>query len=182
MKKTISIILAITVLACLTACKTESYSTVKTDVSVSTTKDGETTENNLSSEVTVGAAAGETDEIETEGSKYDSDVYDWNYFVNDSDNLVLYGPETDSDWWRNLSFGEETDTMVYVADELDDKGIYYVEVTPVIQNGEGRAILGHFTSENSEKAVDFAVIDVEVEDGKVVSITNSGFIADLNDL
>lgn len=32
------------------------------------------------------------------------------------------------------------------------------------------------------KAVDFAVINVSIEDGQVEKVTNSGFIADLSDL
>ena len=42
-------------------------------------------------------------------TEYDSAVYDLNYFINDTGNLVLYGPESESDWWRNLSF-DESDT------------------------------------------------------------------------
>ncbi len=184
MRKTLTVLVTVALLTCLSACKTESYSTSTTDVSLTTTKDGETTENKLSSEVSVGVTSDADDvenaqDIESEGAKYDSEVYDLNFFINDNGNLVVYGPETDTDYWRHLVFDEETDTMVFVADEIDENGVYYVEIAPAIKDGSGQTVLGHFTPESGEEAVDFAIVDVELEDGKVVSVLNSGFTDEL---
>ncbi len=149
MNKKISILLAVTALACLTACKAESYSTSETNVHLSTTKDGETTENDLSSEVSYGLSSGEADEntadeVESTDAKYDSAAYDLNYYVNDD-------------------------------------GIYYVEIAPTVKEGDAQAIIGHYTLDSSEEAVDFAVIDVTVENGQVTGVTDSGFTDDLSD-
>ncbi|MCR5235247.1 MAG: hypothetical protein K6E53_15290 [Lachnospiraceae bacterium] len=187
MKKRINILLAVMTLACLTACQAESYSTSETNVHISTTKDGETTEKDLSAEVSLGVSSGETDtatadDVETEGGKYDSEAYDLNYFVNTDGNLILYVPETDKNWWRMIAIDGAAETMDFVADEVAEDGFYYVEIAPTIQNGEGQAIVGHYTSDSSEEAIDFAVVDVSIEDGQVVAVTNSGFIADLSDL
>ncbi len=187
MNKKITILLAITALACLTACKAESYATSETNVHLSTTKDGETTENDLSSEVSLGLSSGEADEntadeVESEDAKYDSAAYDMNYYVNDDGNLILYVPEADNDWWRMITLNEVPNTMDFVADEIDEDGIYYVEIAPTIQEGDAQAVIGHYTLASSEEAVDFAVIDVTVENGQVTGVTDSGFIADLSEL
>ncbi len=187
MSKKISILIAFTLLAGLTACKSESYSTSTTDVQLTTTEDGQTTQTNMTSEVSVGLAkdvADESDvqEIESEGGKYDTEEYDLNYQVIDSGNLVVYGPETSDNWWRMLAFDDSTDTMEFVADETDENSVYYVEIASKIQDGNAQVILGHFTAESEEDAVDYAIIDVEVEDGKVVAITDSGFTDDLSNI
>ncbi|MBR5406678.1 MAG: hypothetical protein IK111_03435 [Lachnospiraceae bacterium] len=70
----------------------------------------------------------------------------------------------------------------YYADELDEDGIYYVEIAPTIEDGDGRTVIGHFTADSTDKAVDFAVCDVTIEGGKVVAVTNAGFISDLSEL
>ena len=72
--------------------------------------------------------------------------------------------------------------MDFMADEIDENGIYYVEIAPTIQNGDGQTVVGHFTSDSDKEAVDFAVVDVKIENGKVVDVTDSGFISDLSEL
>ena len=94
----------------------------------------------------------------------------------------MYVPETDKDWWREISIDDSEETMDYYTDEIDEDGIYYVEIAPTIQDGDGQAVLGHFTSDSAKEAVDFAVVDVKIEDGKVVGVTDSGFISDLSEL
>ena len=86
----------------------------------------------------------------------------------------MYAPETDKNWWRKISINGADETMEYVDDEIDEDGFYYVEIAPTIQDGKGQAIIGHFTSDNSQEAVDFAVADVTIEDGQVVEVTNAG--------
>ena len=56
---------------------------------------------------------------------------------------------------------------------------YYVELTPTITDGAGQVVLGHFTADSGEEAVDFAIVDVAVEGGKVTEVTNAGFTDDL---
>ena len=65
-------------------------------------------------------------------------------------------------------------------DDIGEDGLYYVEIVPAVQDGNGQAVIGHFTQDSSEEAVDFAIIDVAIEDGKVTDITDSGFTADLS--
>ncbi len=185
MKRTFNIVIAVAVLACLTGCKSESYSESKTDVQLSTTKDGETTEQNFSSEAKVDVSADEnnaeiTGEVAVGGGKYDSSAYDVNYLVNDTGNVVIYVPETAGDWWRMISFSDRENTMEFVADEVDEDGIYYVEIKPSIKDGAGKLVMAHYTSDSSEDAVDFAIMDLNVEGGQVVEITNTGFTDDLD--
>ena len=186
MNRKIYILFAVVIIAGLTACKAESYSTSKTEANFSVTKDGETTEKNVSAQTSAGLSTDDgveaAVEIETDGGDYDSAAYDLNYFVNDDGNLVIYVPETENDWWREISINESEETMDYLADEIDEDGIYYVEIAPTIQDGDGQAIVGHFTADSEKEAVDFAVVDVTIEDGKVVEVTDSGFISDLSEL
>ncbi len=180
MKKTVYIIMAVAMLTVLTACKTESYSTSTTDVTLTTTKDGETTQNTVSSEVSLAATTPEGEDVDNQGGKYDGDEYDLNYHVTDDGHLIVYGPESEGNYWRVLTFDEATDTMAYVADEIDDNSTYYVEIAPKVENGTAQTVLGHFTSQSSDEAVDFAIFDVDVIDGKVDSVTNAGFTDDLS--
>ena len=188
MKKNLALLLSVFALCSLTACESESHSSSETNIEFSTTSE---TEEVAEAEVT----EPETSEVEpqevadsdidtdtdTEG-KYDSDIYDIQYYVNEDGNIVIYVPETDDDYWRQITIDETEITMDLVADEIDEEGIYYVELKPTIEDGIAQAILGHFTLESDEEAVEFAVLDISVEDGKVTAVVNSGFTANLEDI
>lgn len=188
MKKNLVLLLSVFTLCSLTACESESYSTSETNIEFSTTSE---TEEVAETEV----AEPETSEVQPQelsdtdmdtdtdaDSKYDSDIYDLEFYANEDGNIVIYVPETDNDYWRQISLDESEDTMEFVADEIDEDGIYYVELKPTIEDGIAHAILGHFTLESSEEAVDFAVLDISVEGGKVTDVVNSGFTANLEDI
>ena len=71
-------------------------------------------------------------------------------------------------------------TMEFSDDDIGEDGLYYIEIVPAVRDGKGQAVIGHFTQDSSEEAVDFAIIDVAIEDGKVTDIKDSGFTADLS--
>ena len=79
-----------------------------------------------------------------------------------------------------ITLDESAKTMEFSDDDIGEDGLYYVEIVPAVQDGNGQAVIGHFTQDSSEEAVDFAIIDVAIEDGKVTDITDSGFTADLS--
>ena len=151
MKKFIvSLVMSTAVIAGLTACSSESYSTVETNFEVSETSDDD----------------------------WDGDIYDVNYFINDSGNLVVYAPETDYEYWRQISINGHEKTTDFVADEIDESGVYYVEVASLVQDGDAQVVLGHFSLEDDD-AVDYAVIEVSVDNGNIVGVTNTGYTSDL---
>ena len=181
MRKNLALVLSALALASLTAC--ESHSTSTTNVQITTDVDGETTEYSYNSEVTDGNATVESTVVtqsESAENKYDSDIYDMKYLINDEGNLVLYVIETDNDYGRIITPNGIYTTMEFVADEIDENNNYYVELKPTITDGPGQAIMGHFTLESGEEAVDFGIIDVSIEGGKVTEVTNAGFTDDLD--
>ena len=182
MKKQLALVLLpFVATVCLTACSSNSYSTSQTDVQVTTTVDGETTEHTYSSETTTGTPEADTTETQApaDDSKYDSSTYDLKYMINDDGNLVFYVEETDKDYWRQLDLQGYDDQLKFVADEIDENNVYYAELESTVEDGDAFAVIGHFTTGNEEEAVDFAIINVTVEGGKITDVTNSGFTDDL---
>ena len=108
-----------------------------------------------------------------------ADMYDVNYFINDGGNLVVYAPETDGEYWRQISVEDYENTTGFVADEIDESGTYYVEVASIVQDGDAKVILGHFLAD-ADAAVDYAVINVNVDNGNIVEVTDTGYISDLS--
>ena len=192
MKKNAALLLTAVVLASLTGCESHSEST--TNVQVTTTTDEGTTEYNYSSETTDGESTSETtvtkspddisvetdseqegtEEVAADDSKYSGEVYDMDYIVNDSGNLVINVPETNTDYWRQISF-DDNNTVEFVADEIDDNGIYHVELKATVEEGEAQAVLAHFSAEDTDNAIDYAIIDLVVSDSAITEVSNSGF-------
>ena len=150
MKKNLVLLLSVFTLFGLTACESESYHTSETNVEFTTTTEGSE-------------------------SKYDTEAYNMSYHIDEEGTLILYVPETDTDYWRFLTFDEAENTMEFVADEVDEDGIYYMELQPTITDGTAQAIVGHFTPDDDENAIDYAIVDVSVEGGKAIDIVDSGF-------
>ena len=209
MKNKIVLIMAAVMIVGLTGCESHSTSSTEVEFSTSTdegttaysysseTVDGETTEeSSVTEEIEV--TADETDEtesfdtddsdldiempesVETDGDKWSDDIYNMSYFVNDSGNIVIEVPETDTDYWRNIEINDVDATVEFISDEVTDDGEYYVELKATIDNGDAEIIMGHFTIDNGDEAVDFAIIDVAVENGEIVDVNNSGFTESLD--
>lgn len=171
MKKNLVVLLSVVALMGLTACESESYHTSETNIEVTTTTD---------SEPEAAETTAPEDTAAGEENKYDSDTYNLRYFVNDEGNFVVYVPEQESDYWRQITINDADNTMDFVADEVDEESVYYVELKPTIDDGTAQTIMGHFTLENEDEAVDFAIFDLEITGGKVTDILDSGFTDDLD--
>ena len=109
MKKNLVVLLSVVALMGLTACESESYHTSETNIEVTTTSDSEHEASETSAPEDT--AAGEE-------NKYDSETYNLRYFVNDEGNFVVYVPEQESDYWRQVTLNEAENTMEFVADEV----------------------------------------------------------------
>ncbi|WP_026662299.1 hypothetical protein [Butyrivibrio proteoclasticus] len=182
MKKISLALIGLMMVGSLVGCASESTST--SQFNITTTTDEGTTEYNYSAELNNGELTTSSSVTETpaaenmayeETADQDDDEDTINYKVEDG-SLYVEAPSRDDIWWEVIDY----EASVKLAGWSVEDDVYYGRVDANMSQGNGYVVLGKYDDADGYPIL-YAVIAVDIDDGEIVSVSNTAEVDSLDE-